>query len=158
MGKQFSSSSRKHRVKNAPKFTATDKRNFSILIIMLLAAAGTIYWLGSEKPATPPFLSAAEAQGTLPATVPPRQFNHPMINEAYTAALKLPKVVAQQPCYCGCDRTGHRSLLDCFRSTHAAGCDICVKEAILAGRMHEQGKTVMEIRNAIMRGDWRNVN
>jgi hypothetical protein len=65
--------------------------------------------------------------------------------------------VAQQPWYCGCDRIGHRNLLDCFRSTHATGCGICVKEAILANRMHDAGKTGEEIRAAIISGEWNNV-
>jgi hypothetical protein len=158
MGKQFSSSSRKQRVTNATKFTARDKRRFTALVIFLLAAAGIIYWLGSAKPTGPPFLSANEAQGALPATLPSTQFTDPLIKTAYATARKIPRVLAQQPCYCGCSESGHRSLLDCYRSVHAAGCDICIKEAILADRMDEQGTTAGDIRNAIIAGDWRNIN
>jgi hypothetical protein len=157
MGKQFSSTSRKHRVKTVSKFTARDKWMLTGITICLLAALGVIRWSTLPRPQVPPFLDRAEAQDTLPATVTPVQFNDPMIKEAYTAAFKIPRIVAQQPCYCGCDRIGHRSLLDCFRSTHATGCGICVKEAILANRMHDAGKTGEEIRTAIISGEWNNV-
>jgi len=30
-------------------------------------------------------------------------------------------VLAQQPCYCWCDKFGHASLLDCFATEHGAG-------------------------------------
>jgi hypothetical protein len=36
-------------------------------------------------------------------------------------------------------------------------CNICIKEALLAGKMHREGKSVEEIRAAIIHGDWANV-
>jgi hypothetical protein len=48
---------------------------------------------------------------------------------AYEIALKSPDLFAQLPCYCWCSRDeGHRSLLDCYASRHAATCDICMKK------------------------------
>ncbi len=49
---------------------------------------------------------------------------------------------------------GHRSLLDCFKTDHAASCNICVREALLAGQMHRQQKSIQEIRTAIIQGPW----
>ena len=92
-----------------------------------------------------------------PATLDPAGFKNPEIREAYQAAKDIPEVLAQQPCYCYCQRKGHRGLLDCFKTDHAASCNICVKEALLAGEMHRQGKSAEEIRAAIVRGDWANV-
>jgi hypothetical protein len=128
------------------------------LVLFLLAAAGVIRWLASANPPIPPFLNATEAQAALSATLPPSQFTDRAISEAYAAALKIPNVIAQQPCYCGCSQMGHRSLLDCYRSRHAADCSICVKEAILAKRLHEAGKTPTEIRTAIVEGQWTRIN
>jgi len=31
---------------------------------------------------------------------------------------------------------------------------ICIKEVLLANRMHKEGKKASEIRQAIIRGDW----
>ena len=53
---------------------------------------------------------------------------------------------------------GHKSLLDCYLSEHASGCDECRKEAIFAYEQTRKGKTPTQIRNAIIRGDWKSVN
>ncbi len=92
----------------------------------------------------------------LPATLDPRAFQRPEVREAYQVAKEIPKVLAQQPCYCYCQRQGHRGLLDCFRTEHAASCNICIKEALLAGRMHRAGSTAEQIRAAIIQGQWAN--
>jgi hypothetical protein len=34
---------------------------------------------------------------------------------------------------------------------------ICLKEVLLAGKMHKQGKKPAEIRAAIIRGDWQQI-
>jgi len=31
---------------------------------------------------------------------------------------------------------------------------VCIKEVLLANRLHKQGKTAAQIREAIIRGDW----
>jgi hypothetical protein len=36
------------------------------------------------------------------------------IRSAYIFAARHPEVVSYLPCYCGCERQGHRSLHDCF--------------------------------------------
>jgi hypothetical protein len=36
------------------------------------------------------------------------------IQETYVMAATYPEVVAQVPCYCGCENDGHKSNLDCF--------------------------------------------
>ena len=50
-------------------------------------------------------------------------------------------------CYCDCaQHSGHYSLLDCFVSDHAARCDICMSEAVIAYRMSMNGATLNAIR------------
>jgi uncharacterized protein with PCYCGC motif len=69
---------------------------------------------------------------------------------AYTAARNLPAVFDGIYCYCHCkEDMGHRSLLTCFESEHAASCDICLGEATMAAEMHERGATLDAIRRAI---------
>ncbi|HET7841812.1 MAG TPA: CYCXC family (seleno)protein [Terriglobia bacterium] len=112
-----------------------------------------------EKP-VPPYYKSAKAAEPLPATLQPSQFaDRPVVVTAYTIAKKMPKVLVQQPCYCGCDKHfGHHSLLDCYTSEHTAGCGICVKETFFAWEMTRQHKTPAQIRAAIIRGDFNSVD
>jgi hypothetical protein len=41
--------------------------------------------------------------------------------EGYQIAKEIPEVLAQIPCFCGCEAVGHESLLDCFVDEHAVG-------------------------------------
>ena len=69
---------------------------------------------------------------------------------AYAAARALPEVFDGVYCYCHCkEDMGHRSLLTCYQSEHAASCDICLAEGEMAATMHAQGATLDEIRRAI---------
>ncbi len=73
-------------------------------------------------PPTPPYNRSAAAARPLPRTLPPEYFRRsPLVARAYQIAGEIPTVIAQQPCYCRCDRLGHRSLLDCYASDHGAG-------------------------------------
>ena len=82
-------------------------------------------------------------------TLDPNQFVGP-VKEAYKFAEQHPEILVELHCYCGCDKAeGHQNLLDCYRSTHGASCEICTGEALLAKRMSEQGSPVDQIRNAI---------
>ncbi len=100
-----------------------------------------------------------------PETLEPASFKQTEVREAYQTAKEIPEVLAQQPCYCYCQRKGHRcycycqrkghrSLLDCFKTDHAASCSICIREALLAAQMHRQQKSAEEIRRAITQGPW----
>jgi Protein of unknown function with PCYCGC motif len=114
----------------------------------------------NPKEPVPPYYKSAKAAEPLPATLPPSRFaGRPVVVAAYTIAKKIPKVLVQEPCYCGCNREfGHHSLLDCYASDHTAGCAVCVKEAFFAYEMTKQHKTPAQIRAAIMRGEWKTVN
>ena len=37
-----------------------------------------------------------------------------VVEDAYLFAAQHPEVLKYLPCFCGCDRQGHRSNLDCF--------------------------------------------
>ena len=111
----------------------------------------------TEAGAVPVFFNRAEDAAPFPATLEPANFTQADGREAYQTAKEIPGVLAQQPCYCYCQRKGHRSLLDCFRTDHAVSCKICIKESLLAGQMHRQGKSPQDIRAAIIQGQWATV-
>jgi hypothetical protein len=106
-----------------------------------------------------PSYHAYELKPPFPATLDPKQFPDAIIRNVYTLAGRIKPVLYQQPCYCYCDRhQGHKSLLDCFASTHGSECDVCLKEAVLSYELTKKGKTPPQIRAAIIRGDWKSVD
>lgn len=108
-------------------------------------------WAGDQD--VPP----VQRSNPLPQTLSPDKFDHPILKRAYAAAGRHREIVAQLPCYCWCSRMGHRSLLDCFASNHGANCDICIKEVLLADGMVKKGKTVAQIREAVIRKDYEKI-
>ncbi len=71
---------------------------------------------------SPPFHKDPEDAKPFPRLVPASYYrSQPLVARAYRIAAQMPEVLAQQPCYCYCDRLGHGSLLECYASDHAAG-------------------------------------
>ena len=106
----------------------------------------------------PAYFASADAARPYPQTLAPEQFPNPIVAHAYRVAKQIPGTLAQQPCYCFCSRTaGHRGLLDCYADLHGASCSVCVQEALLTEKLTKEGRTPGEIREAIIRGDWRTV-
>jgi hypothetical protein len=68
----------------------------------------------------PPFHLDVASAKPFPKTLDPMQFGPTYIAEAYRIAKRIPDVLAQQPCYCYCDKFGHGSLLDCYATDHGA--------------------------------------
>jgi hypothetical protein len=140
------------------------KRSLAVLLISLLAVTTQAQWrpdpndvpaYNAAPPAKgqklPPILSGASLMGP--------SFQHPAQAASYRAAAKIPNVLHQLPCYCYCDRGhGHNSLHSCFEDTHGAHCSTCMQEALFAERMTREGKTVKQIRAAIMNGDFQKVD
>ena len=91
----------------------------------------------------------AAAQPLMPAA---RYATMPGIGDVYEMAAEIPGVLDGMYCYCECLRNfGHYSLLECFMDDHAAGCDVCLREAILAQQMTSQGQSLDDIRQEIDR-------
>ena len=87
------------------------------------------------------------AERVLPRAMVP---SNPQTLEAYEAARRVPQVLDGIYCHCNCSKSiGHRSLLTCFESNHASGCDICMGEAMMAAEMTSGGKSLEQIRKAI---------
>ncbi len=75
----------------------------------------------AERP-IPPYHENAEAARPFPELMAPERYrDYPHVERVYRIAHRIPGVLAQQPCYCWCNKFGHASLLDCYASDHGAG-------------------------------------
>ena len=137
---------------------------FALALVLVLAPQGAsshsiggVWQAGNTEP-VPAYHNEIPA-GPLPATMSPATFQDPVIQNAYTVAARIKKVLYQEPCYCHCDRSqGHGSLLDCFVSKHGSGCNICIGEDFYAYEQSRKGKTAAQIREGIQHGDWQQVD
>ncbi|HYL84959.1 MAG TPA: CYCXC family (seleno)protein [Candidatus Angelobacter sp.] len=106
-----------------------------------------------------PAYHAKAPQGELPETMNPELFSDPLVKNAYAVAAKIKKTLYQQPCYCHCDKSkGHTSLLDCFASQHGSGCGTCIYEDFYSYEQANKGKTAAQIREGIIKGEWKTVD
>ena len=76
---------------------------------------------------------------------------HPAAEPVFAMVRRIPHVVDGIRCQCGCaELPEFYSLLSCFEADGMAQhCVICQGEAKLAVRMHEEGKSLEQIRAAI---------
>ena len=84
-----------------------------------------------------------------------------VIRAAYRFAAEHPEVLSYVPCFCGCERMGHRGNEDCFVRTrddkddvtewepHGMECTVCIDVATEARQMYASGASVKQIRAAI---------
>jgi hypothetical protein len=98
----------------------------------------------------PPLLRADQLTG--------ENAQYPYQTHAYELAPKVSKIIYQQPCFCYCDRSGHKSLHSCFEGTHGAECATCLKELYYTYQQAQKGKTASQIRAGIIKGDWKSVD
>ncbi len=142
------------------------KRGLSLACLGLLVFAVSAPWAISQQDgAVPKYNTGPPAKGT---TLPPilgreqlwgANAQYPFQSHAYELAAKIPVVLHQQPCYCYCDRgMGHNSLHSCFEGTHGAECSVCLKELYYSYSMHKKGKTAAQIRQGIIKGEWKEVD
>jgi len=87
----------------------------------------------------------------------------PVVQQVYEFAARHPEVLNYIPCYCGCEREGHKANHDCFvRSraangriveweSHGLGCAVCLDVGRKAMTVFNQGMSVSAIRTAIER-------
>lgn len=106
-----------------------------------------------------PAYHAKAPEGEPAETMSPDLFTDPVVQNAYAVAAKIKKTLYQQPCYCHCDRSqGHTSLLDCFASKHGSGCGTCIYEDLYSYEQVRKGKTAAQIREGIIKGEWKTVD
>ena len=97
----------------------------------------------------PAFFAIAPNMRDLPPTLPPERFEGET-RRAYQMAREMPEMLAQLPCFCYCDTTGHKSLHSCFEDEHSAGCSICLDSCLLAGKLKKEGVEVAQIRERLI--------
>jgi hypothetical protein len=137
---------------------------WTLTVIFLVA----LFAFGQGDSATPSqvpaFHSAPPAKGTIVPPILPKDalwgpaFQFPYQSHAYELASKVSSVIYQQPCYCYCDRMGHSSLHSCFESTHGAECGTCLQELYYTYKQSRMRKTPAQIRQGIVRGEWKQIN
>ena len=75
----------------------------------------------------------------------------PQVIPVFDAVRAIPEVVDGIRCKCGCaDLEGFYSLLSCYEDQGMARhCPICQGEGRMVARLHKEGKTLDEIRQAV---------
>jgi hypothetical protein len=103
-------------------------------------------------------------QATLPPLptqpyAPPRPPD--VVRAAYVFAAEHPEILSYVPCFCGCERGGHRGNEDCFVAArdekgdvtqwepHGLECTVCIDVATEARQMFTSGASVRDIRAAV---------
>ena len=95
----------------------------------------------------------------LQSYAPPRPME--TVRAVYQFAAEHPEILGYVPCFCGCERSGHRGNDDCFVKArnaqgdvtewdpHGLDCAVCIDVANEASQMHRSGANVRDIRAAI---------
>lgn len=129
----------------------------SVVLLAVLALAQSDNHVPAFNPGPP------SAEDKLPPILPKDQrwgdnFKNPYQVHAYELAEKIPAVLHQLPCYCYCERMGHKSLRTCYETTHGAHCGTCMKELYYAYQQTKLKKSPKEIREGIIRGDYEKID
>jgi len=135
-----------------------------LLAIAILVAAASAYAGAAGPKASPKKAPAASPAATNSCTacvergpiLPAKLFADPRFDRevvpAYEAARKYPATLDQLHCFCECQESmahRHKTLLTCFTSNHAAGCGICLREALMAAELKEKGLPDDQIENTV---------
>jgi Protein of unknown function with PCYCGC motif len=131
----------------------------SVLVVFLALVAAVCFAQGDHVPA----YNNAPVKSGEGQILPQDQlwgdvFQQPYQTRAYQLAAKIPGVLDQLPCYCYCERIGHKSVHSCFESTHGAHCAVCMKEVFYAYEQTQLKKTPVQIRAGIIKGDWQSID
>jgi hypothetical protein len=136
--------------------------NKALLLVSLVALLTVLALAQSDHvPAFNP--NPPTAADKLPPILPKDQrwgenFQNPYQVHAYELAEKIPSVLHQLPCYCYCERLGHKSLRTCYETTHGAHCGTCMKELYYAYQQTKLKKSPKDIREGIIRGDFEKID
>jgi hypothetical protein len=142
------------------------KRGLMLGFVALLTFAVSAPWASSEQDEgrVPAYHTAPPpADAKLPPILGKEQLwgsndQYPFQSHAYELAKKVQGVLYQQPCYCYCDRMGHKSLRSCFEDTHGAQCSTCLKELYYTYLMTQKHKTAAQIRKGIIAGEYKQID
>ena len=116
-----------------------------LTVIGIIASIGLLLWFVPTTAANAKDAIGGEKRSTLS----PELFKD---KTAYTyqIAKEIPEVLDNIYCYCHCQKhAGHKSLLSCYTDKHAAFCDVCQNEAIMAYELYKQGKNIPTIKKTV---------
>jgi hypothetical protein len=153
-----------------------------IAAVAIVGAAAAILYFRAPQPgvdaATPAATAAPMQSMAVPASAkfgPHKQANLPplpfqayapprppeVVRAAYLFAAEHPEVLSYVPCFCGCERSGHKGNDDCFVARrnaagdvvewepHGLECTVCLDVATDARQMYTSGASVRDIRATI---------
>lgn len=126
-------------------------------VLRVLAGAGAMVLLGPVSAAAhalPPQVRHPEPRpGIDGSKVLPADAVPPHVAELFDAVREIPHIVDGIACHCGCGELPDMvSLLSCYEGMGMAQyCNICAGEGRLAVRLHQEGRTLEEIRAAVDR-------
>ena len=141
-------------------------RKLSIIGVMLFAAS--VAFSAATPQATAPQNAPTRLKPVLTGSLPPLpqvSFEPveplPVLQQVYEFAARHPEVLSYIPCYCGCEREGHKANHDCFVKSrnakgevtqwdsHGMGCAVCLGVGRQVMAMYNKGMTVQQIRAEI---------
>ena len=146
MGRKSSAKNQSRPVASGSEPPPPPARSFSPFLILaplaILAVAGVLYLRSAPAPdASAQTTAAQQTPADVPdvaklgphpqENLPPLPFDpeppaRPMdvVRAAYKFAAEHPEVLSYVPCYCGCERAGHRGNEDCFVARRDAKNDV----------------------------------
>lgn len=139
-------------------------RSLTLACLFLVTLSMSAVWATPQDAGVPKYNSAPPAKGEKLTPILTKadlwgndaQFSYQ--THAYELAAKIQNVIYQQPCYCYCDRMGHKSLHTCFEGTHGAKCAVCMKELYYSYQQNKAGKSASQIRDGIIAGEWKQID
>jgi hypothetical protein len=127
----------------------------AVVLAFGVVAAAPSKKAAPAKPAAPSNACASCAERG--AVLDPNLFSdtrrfEPEVKPSYEAARQYPATLDRLHCFCECQESmthRHKTLLTCFTTTHAAGCGICIREALLAKELKDKGMPDDQVENTV---------
>src|SRR4030095_15571669 len=124
----------------------------AVLALAVVAAAPAKKPVPAKAPAAGSCAGCTEKGAILDPNLFSDSRFEPEAKASYEVAQKYPKTLDQLHCFCECQESmthRHKTLLTCFTSNHAAGCGICMREALLAGELKDKGTPDDQIESTV---------
>jgi hypothetical protein len=176
-------SSAKGQPPSTPEAPEAPKRNSGVIVfgvaVFAVVIGAAAYWRQSApadaSASGTDAAASAQVQYPQPITAPPASLKTPelqfpayqttrpadVIRAAYRFAAEHPEVLSYVPCFCGCERAGHRGNEDCFVreravngdviawDDHGMECAVCLDVADRSRKLFAEGKSPVDIRATI---------
>jgi uncharacterized protein with PCYCGC motif len=184
MGRKSSAKAQRETTPQGPQPPQASRSTKPLLtaIVALVAVVGALAYVNSGRDAQPASAEHADHGQTTPAASAPwanmgphKQASYPpmptqpyapprspdVVRAAYMFAAEHPEILSYVPCFCGCERGGHKGNEDCFIAArgangdvtawepHGLDCAVCIDVATEARTMFNSGANVRDIRAAV---------